>query len=57
MHGSRLVSKVNHPQGGIEHRVEHVQDMITRNPEDSINTLRSKGTNQKITTGSLSHSC
>jgi hypothetical protein len=39
------MSKVNHPQGSIEHRVEHVQDMVTSDPEDGINTFGSKGTN------------
>jgi hypothetical protein len=37
--------EVNHPQGRIEHRVQHVQDVITSDPEDGVNALGSKCTN------------
>ena len=55
MDRARFVPEVNHAQRRVIHRVEHVQDMVSSDPEDGIDSLGYERADQEIATGGFVH--
>jgi hypothetical protein len=52
---ARFVPEVDHAQRLVIHGVEHVQDVVSGDSEDSVDSLSSQRANQKVTTGGFGH--
>jgi hypothetical protein len=53
---TRLVPEVDHAQRLVEHRVEHVEDVVSGYSEDGVDPFRPERTNEEVTTGGFGHS-